>query len=223
MAEQAHAELIEKSVRVWNEWRQSDPRAVPDLSGRRISNRRLRGANLRGARLAGALLPGVDLRGANLEGADLRGADLMEADLRGAWLAGADLRRTNLMGANLKRADLSGARLEDTILFRADLGETGCVCKCLWFELLMDLADGLRNAEEEGFCFEEMADSRIESQFIATRNSRLEIVLADPVSTRVGYEILGALNRLYREVSHEELLGPMIKVGLPGAKEAGDR
>lgn len=221
MADRTQVELIEKSVGAWNRWRQSEPAVRPDLSGHRVANRKLRGANFREACLAGTLLPGADLRGANLERADLREADLMAADLRGAWLAGADLRRANLMGANLQKADLGGARLEDAILFRADLEGTGCVCKCLWFELLMDLADGLRDAAEDGFCFDEMADSSIESAFLTTRNSRLEIVLADPVSTRVGYEILGALNRLYREVSHEELLGPIIKVGLPG--DAGGR
>jgi hypothetical protein len=216
MADRKHKETLHRGVAEWNAWRRENPRIVPDLSGANIRVKDLAGVDFRGANLGGALLTGADLEGADLAGANLSHADLMAVNLHRACLKDADLTRANLMDANLKDADLAGACLEGAILYRADLKGADCVCNCLWFNMLMDFAGGVQavDGSDRGFYFEDVGDSFIENSFVATQNSRLEITLSDPVSTQATYEILGALNRLYREVSDEELIGPIIKIGL---------
>ena len=221
MADQEHKEMLRRGVAAWNEWRRKNPRVVPDLSGTNIRVKELADVDFRGANLRGALLTGADMEGADLTGADLSHADLMAANLHRACLKNADLTHANLMEANLKDADLAGARLEQAILYRADLKGAECVCNCLWFNMLMDFAGGVQAVDrsDRGFYFEDVGSSFVENSFVATENSRLEITLSDPVSTQATYEILGALNRLYREVSEDELVGPIIKIGL--SEDAG--
>lgn len=225
MADSRHKEVLMGGVAEWNEWRRENPRTVPDLSGANIKVKELAGIDFRGVNLERALLTGADLEGADLRGANLSGTDLMAANLHRARLEDADLTNANLMDANLNDANLSGARLENAILYRADLKGTECVCNCLWFSMLMDFAGGVQAVDraDNGFYFEDVEDSFVESSFVATENSRLEIVLSDPVSTKATYEILGALNRLYREVSDEELIGPIIKIGLSEEPGPADR
>jgi hypothetical protein len=221
MSNPAHISLLERGVAAFNTFRGGHPDVVPDLSGSNIRVKKLVGIDLRGANLKESLLPGADLRDADLSGADLTRADLMEANLQGATLTGANLERANLMGSNLAGANLEGANLEGAILFRADLQGSECVYHHLWFNLLMDFADSLIEAEDSPSLmeFEDIENSLIESSYVSTRTSRLEITLSDPVSTRAAYEILGALNRLYQEAASEELLGPIIQIGTSGGEE----
>lgn len=217
--------MLRRGVAAWNKWRGNNPRIVPDLTGTNVRVKELAGVDFRGVNLRGALLTGADLEGADLTGANLSHADLMAANLHRACLKNADLTNANLMEANLKDANLAGARLEQAILYRADLKGTECVCNCLWFNMLMDFAGGIQAVDrsDRGFYFEDVGDSFVENSFVATESSRLEITLSDPVSTQAAYELLGALNRLYREVSDEELVGPIIKIGLSEDAGGGDR
>ena len=218
MADQAHKEMLRGGVEAWNAWRREKRGIVPDLSGGNIKLKELAGIDFRDANLYGTLLTGADLEGADLTGANLSHADLMAANLHRACLKNANLTYANLMEANLKDANLEGAKLEQAILYRADLKGAECVCNCIWFSMLMNFAGGVQAVDrsDHGFYFEDVGDSFVENSFVATRNTRIEITLADPVSTRATYEILGALNRLYREISNEELIGPIIKIGLSG-------
>jgi hypothetical protein len=218
MPDREHIAILERGVEFWNRWRSTHPEITPDLSESNIKVKELTGVNFERANLRGALLPGANLRKANLKHADLSRADLMEADLEGALFTGANLESANMMGANLKGARLKKANLSNTILYRADLKDSECVCNCLWFGLLMDFADRLMSvgSSSEDFYFKDVGDSFVESSFVSTKISRLEIELSAPVSTRAVYEILGALNRLYKEVSQQDLPGPIIKIGTPG-------
>ena len=215
MSDREHVRCLAEGVEAWNAWRRAHPQIHPDLSGSHIRIRRLAGADLHEADLRRALLPGADLSGADLRGADLSGADLMEADLRGACLAGADLHGANLMGADLRGADLHGADLEDTVLYRTGLEDSEGVCHSLWLRALMEFADGLRSVEGDtrGFEFDGMECAVIESSYLATRTSRIDVELSDPVSARAATEILGALNRLYSAVAAQDLPGPIIRIG----------
>jgi uncharacterized protein YjbI with pentapeptide repeats len=215
MADPNHIEIFEEGVAVWNAWRKVNPDVRPDLSGSNIRIRDLSSVNLSRADLKGIRLAGSDLSGADLAGADLSRADLMESNLSGADLRDAVLKGANLMGADLSSADLSGANLEDAILYRADLEGSGCAFNHVWLGMLMDFADGLKCAagEEEGFAFEDTEDSCIESSFMSTEMSRLDIELSDPVSAKAIYEILGALNRIYSVVADSDLPGPIIRIG----------
>ncbi len=111
MANPNHVELVRRDVDAWNEWRQGNPGAKPDLSYSDLSR-----VDLVMANLADAVLTGADLTMANLRGADLRSADLSEANLLGARLLGVDLAGANLRGANLSTAeDLTMEQLEEAL------------------------------------------------------------------------------------------------------------
>jgi uncharacterized protein YjbI with pentapeptide repeats len=133
MADQAHLDILLQGVEAWNEWRQQNADARPDLSQAHFTEADLSQANLSQA----------DLRGANLAEANLYQAHFIEADLSwapggagaavpavlfGAHLGEADLTRANLTEANLYEATLvwahfRGANLTGAILPNAYLGE----------------------------------------------------------------------------------------------------
>ena len=89
---------IRKSVTAWNEWRISNPDAIPYLEGAYLYGAYLYGAKLEGAYLEGAYLKGAYLEGAYLKGAYLKGANLYGAYLEGAYLEGAYLEGAYLEG-----------------------------------------------------------------------------------------------------------------------------
>ncbi len=105
MASPEHLKILKQGMAVWNEWREDNPEARP---------------NLRKANLDGENLRNFNFSDTNLRRADLSGADLSRANLRRA-----DLRRTNLSGATLSESDLTSAILIETNLERAVLH--GCL------------------------------------------------------------------------------------------------
>ena len=221
MADSGHIEILAGGAAAWNAWRKLSAGVRPDLSGANIKIRRLSHADLSGALMRGVMLAGADLSGADLSGADLSGADLMEADLSGADLSGADLTGANLMGADLSGADLTGAVLDGAILYRADLEGTECVSHHAWLNQLVDFAYGLGcvDGEDEAFVFDDMEHSVVESSFMSTEMSRLDVELSDPLPARAIYEVLGALNRLFGMVADQDLPGPIIRIGPSGEED----
>jgi hypothetical protein len=127
MADQSHLDILERSVRAWNSWRERNPSIEPDLSGTDLSGANLSEANLIRTKLSEANLTRADLHGADLFQADLSGANLSEADLPGTHLLGADLTVANLSGAELFEAKLSGAKLTGADLSDADLTHSALV------------------------------------------------------------------------------------------------
>ena len=222
MADPEHIDVLGDGAAAWNAWRKMNAGVRPDLSGSNIKTRELSGIDLSDAMMAGVMLAGANLSGADLSGADLSGADLMEADLSGAILSGADLAGANLMGADLSGADLAGATLDGAILYRADLEGSECVTHHIWLNQLIDFADGLGcvAGAEEAFEFDDMDDSTVESSFMSTKMSRLEVELSDPVPAKAIYEILGSLNRLFGAVADHDLPGPIIRIGPSGEGDA---
>jgi uncharacterized protein YjbI with pentapeptide repeats len=131
MANPEHIKILKEGVKVWNKWRDENPRIRigferPDLSGATLSGASLSEANLiradfYKADLTNAYLSEADLSGANLLRATLTGARLHEARLLEANLTRASLLRADLSGANLLRATLTGARLHEARLLGANL------------------------------------------------------------------------------------------------------
>jgi uncharacterized protein YjbI with pentapeptide repeats len=99
MANNEHLAQLKQGVGHWNQWRQENPRTVPDLSE----------ANLFAEDLIEADLSRANLRGADLGGTYLSGANLVKADLSEAHLYGANLVWANLTEANLFEVDLRDA------------------------------------------------------------------------------------------------------------------
>ena len=149
MANKIQIKILETSVGYWNEWRETNPENMinlseanlsdadfskanlsranlseANLSGANLSKANLNRADFGGADLREAYLSEADLREAYLRKADLRGADLSGADLSNAYLSEADLRGADLSGANLRGADLSGANLSGSDLTNSNLVDT---------------------------------------------------------------------------------------------------
>lgn len=116
MANPEHLAILKQGVEAWNDWRETNPQIVPELSSANLMGLNLKAANLEKARLEFANLEAADLPKANMIEAYLYRAYLGRADLEGAKLRKAFLARADLIGTNLARADLS-----DCILHEANL------------------------------------------------------------------------------------------------------
>lgn len=116
MANQEQLVILQRGVKVWNEWRRINADAKINLSRAELQNLVLFGVNLKGAELDGAYLGGVNLNRANLQE-----VNLMSTKMQGAKLINADMTRANLIGVDLEEADLSGAILKEAHLIGARL------------------------------------------------------------------------------------------------------
>jgi uncharacterized protein YjbI with pentapeptide repeats len=76
MANPEHLEILGRSVKEWNRWREDNPDVKPGLWRANLSDADLRGADLSEAYLLEACLIRADLSEACLCEADLRWADL---------------------------------------------------------------------------------------------------------------------------------------------------
>jgi hypothetical protein len=127
-------ELYDQGITAWNNWRQANPTAWPDLrelSASRLDLRNIdfENANLLGAQFRQACLDGANLRTANLKDTNFTGASLQRADLREANLHNSNLRRSDLRGAllidvNMNSVDLESARLDYAVMGGTSLGLT---------------------------------------------------------------------------------------------------
>jgi uncharacterized protein YjbI with pentapeptide repeats len=121
MANQEHLDILKQGVKVWNRWREENPKIKPDLSKTNIRKAYLTNANLYKVDLSGANLSLAHLGNAILSRASLVRADISEANLMGATLHESDLTRANLSGAYLSNADLNCANFMDANLVLANL------------------------------------------------------------------------------------------------------
>jgi hypothetical protein len=126
MANEEQLRVLLEGFEQWNEWREANPEARPDLRQADLHETDLQRTNLAHAILIDAdlhqaCLKEANLAGANLRRADLRGADFESANLHGATLAKTDLRDANLSGADVREADLRESRLSGARLDGADM------------------------------------------------------------------------------------------------------
>jgi len=78
VADEKALEILNQGPSVWNEWREKELPATPDLSGANLSQVDLRLTNLRGAILRGAGLTWANFSGTNLAEANLGGRGFMK-------------------------------------------------------------------------------------------------------------------------------------------------
>jgi uncharacterized protein YjbI with pentapeptide repeats len=121
MADEEHLDILRQGVDTWNQWREDDPYASPDLSGSSLKWAELAQVNFCWADLSQADLYSATLSRANLIGADLSGADLSQAWLTRANLTMAKLEYADLKWTRLSEANLFRSRLKGTIFKKADL------------------------------------------------------------------------------------------------------
>jgi hypothetical protein len=120
--------MLEKEVKIWNEWRLQNPLIKPNLhdaylTGADLSNAIFINTNLSDANLQEANLSGANLQDTNLYDANLSGSDLSDANLNHANLSNTNLIGANLIGANLYKANLEGAHLQNAHLNYAYLND----------------------------------------------------------------------------------------------------
>lgn len=114
---QEHLGIAKAGASSIQNWRDSHPGTVLDLSHADLRSAVLRTADLSGCNLFSASLWDADLREVNLQGSDLTLAYISEANLTGANLRDAKLYSANLSmdamigGTKLVNADLTGAKL----------------------------------------------------------------------------------------------------------------
>ena len=148
MADQTHLDHLANGREEWNQWREANPKIVPDLRKATLRGADLSGfnffnANLSGAHLSNSSLEAAVLTKAHLWGAHLRTANLKDADLRAADARGADFTQASLQRAVASRAifaqaqfvksdlrfvDLSGADLELAVFMGTDLRQANLSC-----------------------------------------------------------------------------------------------
>jgi len=127
MAKLQHVEILKQGTRDWNEWRDSHPDVVPDLSGadlRRLdldasypgSPRFYRSDECPWMHYDIKDLGPVNLRGADLSHADVCGARLFMADFSGANLRGVRFHDAHAAYATFRKAKLCKAQFGDTCL-----------------------------------------------------------------------------------------------------------
>jgi uncharacterized protein YjbI with pentapeptide repeats len=137
MANEEHLKILEKGVKVWNQWRRDHFITRPDLSGADLSNAKLSGVMLNGASLIGAHFCHADLSRSDFSRSELNDADLSDANfyqananraalrranLRNSHLNSADFSLTDLNTADMRNADLRGSQLRGARLSNANLG-----------------------------------------------------------------------------------------------------
>jgi transcriptional regulator with XRE-family HTH domain len=116
-----HLKVLNKGSKLWNRWRDKNPRVRPQLEGANPKENYLNGIDLNGAYLRKTYLKGKSLKRAVFYGADLSEANLSNADLSNADLCFANLNKANLTGTDLSDANLWGANLSEAILKSAIL------------------------------------------------------------------------------------------------------
>jgi len=110
MADQEHLKILNQGEEAWNNWREREFYATPQL----------RDIDFSGIDIGQMDLSRADLSGANFNGRDLSNRDLTETDLTGAKLNDANLSKSRLVGSNLYLADLVCADLRFADLQAAD-------------------------------------------------------------------------------------------------------
>ena len=125
MANSEHVNILETSIKTWNEWRLNNPFVRPDLRGADLHHlnlfvepRSIEPDDLSSTKV-GPLF-GLDFRGTDFEGANLRGTQIDSANLRFANLRNADLSRAFLTNNDFSGADLQLTNFTDG-LFRGNL------------------------------------------------------------------------------------------------------
>lgn len=108
MANQEQLEILNKGVKEWNRWRESNPGIQIDLSD---------------VDLEGRDLPFINLIGADLSRTNLTSANLLCANLHSSRLDFATLRNAKLVWANLSRSTLIDATLHNANLTETNLLE----------------------------------------------------------------------------------------------------
>jgi uncharacterized protein YjbI with pentapeptide repeats len=115
MAVAKHLEYLNQGTTCWNEWRSSNLRIRPVLTGARLEDRNFSGINFLKANLSGANLARARFKGANLRYTDFSGCDLTNADFEDADVMLADLTGADLSGSSgLSRDQIEDALTDET-------------------------------------------------------------------------------------------------------------
>ena len=124
MADPEHLKILKRGVKVWNKWREENPKIIPDLRKANLREADLKNFNLRRTKFRKATLRRSDLKGAKLLKASLRGVDLRYADLSRADLRGATLNYALLVKTKLNFANLSGCKVHGISAWQLELAGT---------------------------------------------------------------------------------------------------
>jgi uncharacterized protein YjbI with pentapeptide repeats len=112
-------ELLDKGVRVWNEWRRKNPFVRPSLCEVNLYNKDLQGINFEDTNLTGSNLSLSNLKFSKLSRAIFCRATLILTDFSNSNLQSANLAYADMSSSNFESANLSYACLKSSIVTKA--------------------------------------------------------------------------------------------------------
>jgi len=118
MANPEHVEKLKQGVAVWNQWREENPDAIPDIRGENLG-----GAHLTYTKYWPADLPKSARKEPLFEKPILKGINLRRAKIDETYFGQADLERANFRGAEGQRADFRESKLRNVDFSHAGLIE----------------------------------------------------------------------------------------------------
>lgn len=165
MANQEQLKIFKQGVKIWNEWRESNPDIENidlsdytisehgnqrDLSGINLSRVNLtrawiRNANLNKANLSQAILDDTELCGSKLNGANLTDSHCFRTQLVGVECVNSDLSRANLtevnaVSSNFKESNLCNVSAPDAYFTQSDF-QDALLCEARLYQTNLNQAD----------------------------------------------------------------------------------
>ena len=124
MFNEEHLTILRQGVEVWNQWREENPKTIPNLRQVNFDRRLFEDTILYRINVLGVNLPGINFANADLSRSNLAGANFNKANLSGANFSKANLPGTQLIDANLSGSQFPMANLVGSQLARANLQAT---------------------------------------------------------------------------------------------------
>jgi uncharacterized protein YjbI with pentapeptide repeats len=158
MANNDHLAILESGIKNWNQWRQTNPKIIPDLREALLFGQDFTAADFRKVDFSGA-----DFKECNFDRAVFDEANLSGVKLARAKLGTASFVKTNFYGAELSNSIFSGANMSLATLKSAQLYEAkfiGSILNIAAFDGAFLLKANFQNAELNNASFRE-ADARM--------------------------------------------------------------
>lgn len=121
MANQDHFAILKQGVKVWNDWRRSEPSIVPDLADVDLTENTLNEIDFSKTNLENAIFNNASLNSANFEKANMMWTKLGGTKLKNSIFRDTKIQQANFLGADLRETDFSYADIRSSQIVYANL------------------------------------------------------------------------------------------------------
>lgn len=124
MANEEHLKILNQGAKVWNRWREDNPKMFPNISGANLENLNLEGIKLDSVDISNTLINRCDLSYASFNN-----VIVFNATFRKTQLIATDFNKSNFSYVNLRYGSLEKANLKNSLIggskfYAVDLRET---------------------------------------------------------------------------------------------------